>query len=334
MNGVLLELKGLEVAVRQGKRGRDISIVKGVDISIPEGQIVGLVGESGCGKSMTAKAIMGILPPMARVTGGNILWNGSGNAPTELTGITEKELRKMCGPQFGMIFQEPMTSLNPMIRIGDQVAEVLLIHKMVSSREEAKKRVIQLLGEVGIADPELRYRAYPHELSGGMRQRVMIAMAVICGPQLLIADEPTTALDVTIEAQILKLIKDMCTKRGMSALVITHNMGVVSQLCDSVYVMYMGRIMEKAPVGELFERPMHPYTRGLLSSIPRIGDNPEYLTTIPGNIPETGKETAGCEFCLRCSDDERVWLFERPQLKETGADHFVACHTVDSHITC
>ena len=323
MSDILLELKNLTVSIRKDKE--DIPIVKGVDISIPRGKIVGLVGESGCGKSMTAKSVMGILPGAARVSSGNILWHDPDGTVKDLTGMKEKELRKMCGSRIGMVFQEPMTSLNPMMRIGDQVAEVLLIHKLVKNRAQARDKVIRLLDEVGITDAELRYRSYPHELSGGMRQRVMIAMAVICEPKLLIADEPTTALDVTIEAQILKLIRQMCEARNMSAIVITHNMGVVSGLCDSVYVMYMGRIMERASVRNLFADPLHPYTRGLLSSIPRIGANPEYLETIPGNIPELGKETAGCEFCLRCSEDERRCFFERPEETEAEKGHFVSC---------
>ncbi len=327
MSENLLEIRNLTVSVSKGKRA--FPIVKGIDIDIPKGQIVGLVGESGCGKSMSAKSIMGILPKAAHVSG-SILWNDPDGTSTELTGLKEKELRKMCGPKIGMVFQEPMTSLNPMMKIGDQVAEVLLIHKLTNSRAEARKKVIQILEEVGIPEAELRYDSYPHQLSGGMRQRVMIAMAVICEPDLLIADEPTTALDVTIEAQILKLIRQMCRTRNMSALVITHNMGVVSTLCDRVYVMYMGRIMERANVSQLFKNPMHPYTRGLLSSIPRIGANPEYLTTIPGNIPELDKETVGCEFCLRCSDDERRCFFEKPLETKVEEGHYVSCFNAAS----
>ena len=325
MSDILLELKDLKVSVRKDKSY--LPIVKGVDIAVPTGEIVGLVGESGCGKSMSAKSIMGLLPSSARVEG-SIFWHGK-DGTTDLTGLKEKELRKMCGPEISMIFQEPMTSLNPMMRIGDQVAEVLLVHKLVKNRNEAREKVICLLSEVGISEPELRYRSYPHEFSGGMRQRVMIAMAMICEPKLLIADEPTTALDVTIEAQILKLIRQMCISHNMSAIIITHNMRVVSQLCDSVYVMYMGRIMERSSVRELFENPLHPYTKGLLSSIPKIGDNPEYLSTIPGNIPEAGKETVGCEFCLRCSDDERKCFFERPGETKISEDHFVSCFCVE-----
>ena len=322
MNDILLEIKNLTVSIKKGKT--ELPIVKGVDISIPSGSIVGLVGESGCGKSMTVKSVMGLMPSAARATG-SILWHEQGKETKDLLCLKEKELRALCGARIGMVFQEPMTSLNPMLRIGDQVAEVLLIHRLVKSRNEARDKVIRILKEVGIPEPELRYRSYPHELSGGMRQRVVIAMAMICGPGLLIADEPTTALDVTIEAQILKLIRQMCASHHMSALIITHNMGVVSEICDYVYVMYMGRIMERAPAGLLFSKPLHPYTRGLLSSIPRIGVDQEYLTTIPGNIPETGREIVGCEFGLRCSDDERRCFFERPQEQSVGEDHYVSC---------
>lgn len=322
MKDRLLEIRDLTVSLK--KKNSSIPIVKGIDMIIKRGEIAGLVGESGCGKSMTARSLMRIQPPSA-IVDGSILWYEADGTSTDLTKLKEKELRKMCGPQIGMVFQEPMTSLNPMIRIGDQVAEALLIHKMAGSRREARDKVIRILKEVGIRDPELRYRSYPHELSGGMRQRVVIAMAMICEPKLLIADEPTTALDVTTEAQILKLIRQMCTTRNMSALVITHNMGVVSQLCDRVYVMYTGRILERAPVGEIFSKPLHPYTKGLLSSIPRIGLNPEYLTTIPGSIPETDQKTSGCEFCLRCSEDERRCFFEMPEETGYAEEHYVRC---------
>ena len=326
MKDMLLEIKDLRVAVRRGKT--DLPIVKGVNISVPSGSIVGIVGESGCGKSMTVKSVMGLMPPTASAKG-SILWHESDGSVKDLLLLKEKELRTLCGSKIGMVFQEPMTSLNPMMRIGDQVAEVLLIHKLVRGRKEAKDKVISILREVGIPEPELRYRSYPHELSGGMRQRVVIAMAMICKPGLLIADEPTTALDVTIEAQILKLIRQMCASYHMSALIITHNMGVVAEICDYVYVMYMGRIMERAPKDILFKNPLHPYTRGLLSSIPRIGANPEYLSTIPGNIPETGKEIPGCEFGLRCSDDERRCFFERPGERDAGGGHYVSCFSAD-----
>ena len=326
MSDILLELKDLKVSVRKDKSY--LPIVKGVDIAVPKGEIVGLVGESGCGKSMSAKSIMGLLPSSARVEG-SIFWHGK-DGTTDLTGLKEKELRKMCGPEISMIFQEPMTSLNPMMRIGDQVAEVLLVHKLVKNRNEAREKVICLLSEVGISEPELRYRSYPHEFSGGMRQRVMIAMAMICEPKLLIADEPTTALDVTIEAQILKLIRQMCTSHNMSAIIITHNMRVVSQLCDSVYVMYMGRIMERSSVRELFENPLHPYTKALFSAIP-VPDPTVKMKRIvlEGSIPSPANPPEGCKFHTRCAQCMEKCKHEAPVQKEIEPGHYVVCHLYD-----
>ena len=321
---LLLELRDLSVSI-VGKK-ETLPIVKGIDLHIPRGSIVGLVGESGYGKSMTAKSINNILPPFARVTGGSIIWRTEASGEVDLALLKEKEMRKKCGTEIAMVFQEPMTSLNPLMQVGEQIKEVLTIHGVERDNKKAKDRVIEMLSKVGIAEPALRYNAWPHELSGGMRQRVMIAMAMICQPKLLIADEPTTALDVTIEAQILSLIKELCRNNSMSALVITHNMGVVSTLCDYVYVMYLGSVVESAPVKELFNNPCHPYTRGLLSSIPHVGDNPEFLHTIPGNVPDMKKHFKGCDFCLRCSDDIKQCFFEKPALTETGAGHFVRCH--------
>ncbi len=325
---MLLELKNLTVSIQQKKEY--LPVVKGIDLSIPKRGIVGLVGESGCGKSMTAKSINHILPPFAKVTGGEVLWHSEDGSVTDLAQLSEKDIRKRCGTDVAMIFQEPMTSLNPMMCIGDQIKEVLMIHKLEKTPTKAKERVIKMLDAVGIKDPAVRYNAWPHELSGGMRQRVMIAMAMIGSPKLLIADEPTTALDVSIESQILKLIRSMCDEYSMSALVITHNMGVVSTLCDYVYVMYLGTIMEQAPVKELFRNPMHPYTRGLLSSIPKLGNNPEFLETIPGNIPVMRSNFPGCEFCLRCSEDIQKCFFEEPALKKAGNDHYVRCHVAEN----
>jgi oligopeptide/dipeptide ABC transporter ATP-binding protein len=278
---------------------------------------------------MTAKSINGILPPLVKVTDGSILWHEGSGEVTDLVSLKEKELRKRCGTDVAMIFQEPMTSLNPMMRIGDQIIEVMKIHKTLDDPHKAKEKAIKMLEAVGIPQPALRYNSWPHELSGGQRQRVMIAMAMICSPKLLIADEATTALDVTTQAQILELIRGMCRENSMSALVITHNMGVVSTLCDYVYVMYLGTIMEQAPVKELFSNPLHPYTRGLLSSIPKVGNNPEYLDTIPGNIDITNRKFEGCEFCIRCSDDTKKCFFEKPCLREAGNDHFVRCFSLE-----
>lgn len=262
--------------------------VDGLDLDIPKGKIIGLVGESGCGKSMTAKSIMGLLKYPGRVAGGSIRFEDQ-----DLTRLSDKELRKICGNDISMIFQEPMTSLNPVLKVGRQVRETLLVHNPTMSKAEAKQRVVEMFQRVGIPEAEKRYDCYPHELSGGLRQRVMIAMAMVCKPKLLIADEPTTALDVTIEAQILRLMKELRDETGMSVLIITHNMGVVAEICDYVYVMYAGKIMEQAETFELFDHTMHPYTKGLLDSIPRIGQNAERLHTIPGVVPNLLHLVAG-----------------------------------------
>lgn len=326
---ILLELKDVTVSVRKNKDM--VPLVKNINLTIPKRGIVGLVGESGSGKSLTAKSINHILPHFVNVTGGQILWHEDSGEVCDLVPMSEKSIRKRCGTDVAMIFQEPMTSLNPMMRIGDQIKEVLMIHKLEKDQTRAKERVIEMLDAVGIKEPERRYKSWPHELSGGQRQRVMIAMAMIGSPKLLIADEPTTALDVTIEAQILKLIRSMSDRYSMSTLVITHNLGVVSAICDYVYVMYLGSIMEQASVEELFKNPMHPYTRGLLSSIPRIGDNPEFLQTIPGNIPIAARNLKGCEFCLRCLEDKRECFFEKAEMKKVGEDHYVRCHQIVSN---
>ena len=294
--------------------------VDGLDLDIPKGKIIGLVGESGCGKSMTAKSIMGLLKYPGRVAGGNIRFEDQ-----DLTRLSDKELRKICGNDISMIFQEPMTSLNPVLKVGRQVRETLLVHNPAMSKAEAKQRVVEMFQRVGIPEAEKRYDCYPHELSGGLRQRVMIAMAMVCKPKLLIADEPTTALDVTIEAQILRLMKELRDETGMSVLIITHNMGVVAEICDYVYVMYAGRIMEQAETFELFDHTMHPYTRGLLDSIPRIGQNAERLHTIPGVVPNLLHLPQGCPFSNRCEYATDHCRTEKAQLHPVAPDHQVCC---------
>lgn len=294
--------------------------VDGVNITIPKGKIIGLVGESGCGKSMTARSIMGLLKYPGKIAGGSILFEGK-----DLAKLPERELRKICGNDISMIFQEPMTSLNPVLKVGRQVQETLLVHDRTIGKEEAKKRVIDMFEEVGIPEAGKRYDSYPHELSGGLRQRVMIAMAMICKPHLLIADEPTTALDVTIEAQILRLMKQLRDETGTSVLIITHNLGVVAEICDYVYVMYAGRIVEQAPTCELFDHTAHPYTKGLMASIPRIGNNPERLHTIPGVVPNLLHLPEGCTFCTRCECVVEACRKEKPVLKKVGEEHWSAC---------
>ena len=294
--------------------------VDGLDLDIPKGKIIGLVGESGCGKSMTAKSIMGLLKYPGRVAGGSIRFEDQ-----DLTRLSDKELRKICGNDISMIFQEPMTSLNPVLKVGRQVRETLLVHNPTMSKAEAKQRVVEMFQRVGIPEAEKRYDCYPHELSGGLRQRVMIAMAMVCKPKLLIADEPTTALDVTIEAQILRLMKELRDETGMSVLIITHNMGVVAEICDYVYVMYAGKIMEQAVTFELFDHTMHPDTKGLLDSIPRIGQNAERLHTIPGVVPNLLHLSQGCPFSNRCEYATDQCRTEKAQLHPVAPDHQVRC---------
>ena len=294
--------------------------VDGLDLDIPKGKIIGLVGESGCGKSMTAKSIMGLLKYPGRVAGGSIRFEDQ-----DLTRLSDKELRKICGNDISMIFQEPMTSLNPVLKVGRQVRETLLVHNPTMSKAEAKQRVVEMFQRVGIPEAEKRYDCYPHELSGGLRQRVMIAMAMVCKPKLLIADEPTTALDVTIEAQILRLMKELRDETGMSVLIITHNMGVVAEICDYVYVMYAGKIMEQAETFELFDHTMHPYTKGLLDSIPRIGQNAERLHTIPGVVPNLLHLSQGCPFSNRCEYATDQCRTAKAQLHPVAPDHQVRC---------
>ncbi len=317
-NNNVLEIRGLNSYFFTEKGV--VPAVDGLDLDIPKGKIIGLVGESGCGKSMTAKSIMGLLKYPGRVAGGSIRFEDQ-----DLTRLSDKELRKICGNDISMIFQEPMTSLNPVLKVGRQVRETLLVHNPTMSKAEAKQRVVEMFQRVGIPEAEKRYDCYPHELSGGLRQRVMIAMALLCEPKLLIADEPTTALDVTIEAQILRLMKELRDETGMSVLIITHNMGVVAEICDYVYVMYAGKIMEQAETFELFDHTMHPYTKGLLDSIPRIGQNAERLHTIPGVVPNLLHLSQGCPFSNRCEYATDQCRTEKAQLHPVAPDHQVRC---------
>ncbi len=314
----ILEIRGLKSSFYTDKG--IVRAVNDVDLTIPRGKIIGLVGESGCGKSMTARSIMGLIRYPGKVESGSIRFCGK-----EITGLTDKELRSICGNDISMIFQEPMTSLNPVLRVGKQVQETLLVHGKACSREEAKKQVIDMFKEVGIPEAEKRFHSYPHELSGGLRQRVMIAMAMVCRPRLLIADEPTTALDVTIEAQILQLMQDLCRENDMSILIITHNLGIVAQICDEIYIMYAGKILETAPVFELFDHAGHPYTKGLMASIPRISGNPEYLHTIPGVVPNLLRLGKGCPFANRCGRRQKRCNEEMPELYTIRENHKCRC---------
>ena len=294
--------------------------VDGVSLSVARGETVALVGESGCGKSITALSIMGLVPhPAGRIASGSIRLEG-----TELVGLSEQQLEKYRGDRMAMIFQEPMTSLNPVMTIGDQVAEALILHRDLSSAA-ARARALEVLEEVKIPSAASRFNDYPHQFSGGMRQRVMIAIALACEPALLLADEPTTALDVTSQAQVLGLLADLKAKHGMAMLFITHNLGVVAQIADRVAVMYAGQIVEKGPVSAIFATPGHPYTRALFAAIPRIDLDDQDLAAIRGRVPPLDAMPEGCRFAPRCSL-KRAGC-EAPQaLAPAGADHLVRCH--------
>lgn len=312
----LLHIENLKTVI-SSKDGKLIP-VDGVDITIPKGKTVGIVGESGCGKSMTAMSIMGLLPNTTHIEEGKILFQDM-----DLTKLNPKELRKITGDKISIIFQEPMTSLNPVIQVGKQVREAILLHEKVS-KEEAKQRVIEIFRQVGIPEPERRYNAYPHQLSGGLRQRVMIGMAMVCNPDLLIADEPTTALDVTIEAQILHLMRQLQKDKGTSIMMITHNLGVVAEICDQVYVMYAGKVVESAEVHELFQNPKHPYTQGLLGALPKM-DSRQRLNSIDGMVPTLKDMPTGCRFAPRCPMATQKCREEQPDLVDVTAGHQVRC---------
>jgi peptide/nickel transport system ATP-binding protein len=298
--------------------------VDGVSFSLSPNRILGVVGESGCGKSVTALSIMRLVPmPPGYFAGGDILWKGR-----SIVKATEAEMRKIRGNEIAMIFQEPMSSLNPVFTCGDQIMEQILNHRDVS-KSEARKQAVDLLNMVGIPNPSERIDSYPHEMSGGMRQRVMIAMALSCGPELLIADEPTTALDVTVQAQILELIGKLRAERGMSVMLITHDFGVVAELCEEVVVMYASRIVESGAVRHIFENPLHPYTRGLLKSIPRLGARQERLNVIEGNVPSATRLPDGCRFAGRCPLADDYCRKEQPPLKEYEAGHMAACWKIE-----
>ncbi len=296
-----------------------IPAVDDVTIQIPKGKIIGLVGESGCGKSMTAMSIMQLLRKPGKVMGGEILLRGQ-----NLLDCSKQELQNIRGNRISMIFQEPMTSLNPVYTVGRQVREAIMLHQKID-KEQAKLKVIDIFKKVGIPDPERRYHAYPHQLSGGLRQRIMIGMAMVCEPELLIADEPTTALDVTIEAQILQLMKKLRDEHGTSILLITHNMGVVAEVCDYVYVMYAGKVMEQSETFELFRNTLHPYTNGLLKSIPQIDDKKDRLYSIKGMVPNLINLPEGCSFCNRCEHASVRCERERPDNYVINQEHSTRC---------
>jgi peptide/nickel transport system ATP-binding protein len=301
--------------------------VGGVSFAVMPGETLGVVGESGCGKSVTALSILGLLPPkIGRIAGGSIRFEGR-----ELVGLDEAEMRKIRGNRIAMIFQEPMTSLNPVFTIGEQIAEACVIHQKMS-REQGLARAAEMLSFVRIPDAARRVHDYPHQFSGGMRQRAMIAMALACNPKLLIADEPTTALDVTIQAQILRLMLDLKESIGAAVMLITHDLGVVAETCQRVVVMYAGRKVEEAPVLELFDRPAHPYTRGLMASIPRSTKGQprkRRLSEIPGIVPNLRDPIPGCAFAPRCAFATAQCQTAAPPVRELAPGHFAACWEAD-----
>jgi peptide/nickel transport system ATP-binding protein len=316
----LLDIRGLKThfATDEGW----VHAVDGVDLALDRGETLGVVGESGCGKSVTALTVMRLLAtPPARIVAGEILWRGR-----DLVPLPQDAMCRIRSKEIAMVFQEPMTSLNPVYTVGEQVAEVIRLHQGLG-RRAAMARAVEMLRVVHIPHPERRARDYPHQFSGGMRQRVMIAMALACEPQLLIADEPTTALDVTIQAQILELLAELKSKLGMAVMLITHAMGVIAETTQRVAVMYAGKVVEEATVAELFRAPRHPYTRGLIRSIPRIdlaAVRKERLEAIPGVVPSLLEPPAGCRFAPRCAH-AREECRETPPLREIGAGHKVAC---------
>ncbi|HEY1686648.1 MAG TPA: ABC transporter ATP-binding protein [Tepidisphaeraceae bacterium] len=343
----LLEIKNLTLAFNT-ERGQ-IRPVQQINFCVYLGQTVALVGESGCGKSVTSLSILGLIPsPPGQILGGEILFNGR-----DLTKLSERQMREVRGGDIAMIFQEPMTSLNPVYSIGDQIGEAIVLHQHVST-SHANKIAADALGDVGVADPVRMLKEYPHQLSGGMRQRVMIAMALSCQPKLLIADEPTTALDVTIQAQILELLRKLQKDRGMSILLITHDLGVVAENADVVAVMYASKIVEFARVEDLFDSPQHPYTRGLFRSMPVLGQHTDRLQTIAGSVPSPGKFPPGCKFHTRCPLTQelaaragsetaeirtsegnakvmKVCCTHEPELREVSNGHWGACHFAENY---
>ena len=313
----LLSIENLQISIRAGKDV--LHPVSGVSLDVPPRSVVGLVGESGCGKSMTAMSIMGLLAPGISITGGRIVFEGD-----EISAYSAEQMRQITGNKISMIFQEPMTSLNPVVRVGKQVEEVLKLHTSLDKKQRRQK-VVEIFQAVNIPDAEKRYMAYPFQLSGGLRQRIMIAMAMICNPKLLIADEPTTALDVTIEAQILRLMRDLKKNYDTAILMITHNLGIVSELCDVVNVMYLGEIVEHARTQDIFDAPLHPYTRGLIDSVPVVERGAERLRSISGMVPDLMHIPDGCRFCKRCAHASERCHREHPDLYEPVPGHQVRC---------
>jgi len=314
----LLEVANLTTAFRTSSG--QVTAIEDISFSLEKGEILGIVGESGSGKSVTALAIMGLLPrPAARIMGGSIRFDGK-----DLLQLSDRAMQRLRGPGIAMVFQEPMTSLNPVFTIGEQIMETIRAHENLPQRA-VFARAVEMMEKVGIPSAVTRMNDYPHQLSGGQRQRVMLAIALVCRPRLLIADEPTTALDVTIQAQILDLLMDLRDEFGMAIMIITHNMGVIAETADRVLVTYAGRIVEQAPVTSLFDRPLHPYTRGLLSCVPTLTQDQDRLVAIPGNLPEPARRPHGCRFSDRCHHAIPACSEAIPPLEAFEPDHQAAC---------
>jgi dipeptide transport system ATP-binding protein len=322
MSKPLLEVENLQVSFHL--KNKEVQAVRGVDFTLNKGETLAIVGESGCGKSITAQSMMGLLPDNAVVKEGSSIRLHE----RELTGLSEKEMMKLRGWEMAMIFQDPMTSLNPVIKVGEQITEGILRHRKIS-KSEAKKLALDLLIQVGIANPESRLEQYPHQFSGGMRQRIMIAMALACNPSILIADEPTTALDVTIQAQILELFKKLQHELGLSIIIITHDLGVVAQMADKIMVMYAGQVAESGSSEELFFNTQHPYTKGLLRSVPKMDEKQEKLIPVHGTPPDLSDPPSGCPFYLRCPYAMKVCKHYAPPATTLDKEHQVRCWLQD-----
>lgn len=316
MNNII-EFKNFRMGFKN-ESGNEFNLLDDISFEIKEGVALGVVGESGCGKSMTSLSVLKLLPPGVTIQGGDILYKGD-----SILDMNQEQMEDIRGKDISMIFQEPMTALNPVHTIGFQVGEALKVHFPGMKNSEIKANVLEQLELVGIPNPETRYYQYPHQFSGGMRQRVMIAMALICNPKLLIADEPTTALDVTIQAQVLELMKNIKQKGSM--MLVTHNLGVVSELCDEIVVMYAGCVVERGNIGEVFENPKHPYTKGLMAAVPSLDSKGKELYTIPGIVPTVKNFEKGCRFSPRCEERSEACKGIKPELTRVGDNHFVEC---------
>ncbi len=323
MNESLLEIKNLRVSFFN--QSGEVKAIRGVSFDVKKGEILGLVGESGSGKSVTSLSIMRLLKGTGRITGGEIIYKGE-----NLLNKREKDMMKIRGNDIAMIFQDPMTSLNPVFTVGNQISDVIRRHQKVS-KSEARKKAIEMLDMVGIPSPEERFNNYPHEFSGGMRQRAIIAMALSCRPDLLIADEPTTALDVTIQAQILELLMDLKYKLNTSVILITHDLGVVANTCSRVIVMYGGQVMEEGSVDDIFYNPLHPYTQGLLQSLPKVGEKKQRLIPIKGNPPDISQEIKGCPFAERCPHRMDICSKKQPQYYSNHRKQRAMCWLLDKY---